>query len=79
MKNITVSVDDDVYRAARVKAAERDTSVSAVVAQFLREFAAGEGETQRLKRQEQELRQRIRSFHAGERLSRAELHTRDRA
>ena len=37
MKNITVSVPDDVYRAARIRAAERSSSVSAVVAEYLRD------------------------------------------
>ncbi|MBT8341681.1 MAG: hypothetical protein HKP58_02945 [Desulfatitalea sp.] len=36
MKNITVSVDEQVYAAARRKAAERNTSVSRLVADFLR-------------------------------------------
>ena len=36
MKNITVSVDDEVYRAARRKAAERDVSLSHLVAEYLR-------------------------------------------
>jgi hypothetical protein len=31
MKNITVTVDDETYRRARIKAAERDTSVSGLV------------------------------------------------
>ena len=31
VKNITVTVDDETYRRARMKAAERDTSVSALV------------------------------------------------
>jgi hypothetical protein len=31
MKNITISIDDETYRRARLWAAERDTSVSAVV------------------------------------------------
>jgi hypothetical protein len=35
MKNITVSVPDETYRSARVWAARRDTSVSAVVAYLL--------------------------------------------
>jgi hypothetical protein len=35
MKNITLAVDDDVYRMARVVAAERDTSVSALVREYL--------------------------------------------
>ena len=35
MKNITVTVGDETYRKARIKAAERDTSVSALVKHFL--------------------------------------------
>ena len=35
MRTITVSVDDDTYRLARVRAAERDTSASALVRGFL--------------------------------------------
>jgi hypothetical protein len=42
MKNITLSVPDEVYRKARLAAAKRETSVSAVVADSLRAFAAGE-------------------------------------
>ena len=35
MRNITVSVDEETYRHARVVAAHRDTSVSALVREFL--------------------------------------------
>jgi hypothetical protein len=40
---------------ARVIAAERDTSVSALVKQFLIELAKGESETERLKSEERAL------------------------
>jgi uncharacterized protein YdaU (DUF1376 family) len=76
MKNITVSVDDDTYRRARMAAAQRDTSVSALVKQFLVEIASGESETERLKREERALRDRIAAFRASNRLSRDELHDR---
>ena len=36
MKNITVSVDEETHRLARIRAAELDTSVSALVRKFLR-------------------------------------------
>ena len=36
MKNITVSVNDEVYRRARRKAAEHNTSVSRLVSDYLR-------------------------------------------
>lgn len=35
MKNITLKVDDDVYRRARIRAAKAGTSVSAMVREFL--------------------------------------------
>lgn len=35
MRNITVSVDDSTYRRSRIRAAELDTSVSALVRRFL--------------------------------------------
>ena len=36
MKNITLAVDDETYRSARIRAAELDTSVSALVRDYLR-------------------------------------------
>jgi hypothetical protein len=78
MKNITVSVDDETYRFARIKAAERDTSVSALVKRFLVELAAEERGARRLEREERELRARIGAFTAGDRLSRDEAHGRGR-
>ncbi len=36
MRNITVSVDDETHRFARIRAAELDTSVSALVRDFLK-------------------------------------------
>lgn len=78
MKNITVSIDDDVYRRARMKAAELDTSVSALVKRFLAELAEGESDVERLKREERMLRERITDFSAGNRLSREDVHERRR-
>jgi plasmid stability protein len=78
MKNVTVSVDDETYRRARIKAAEQDTSVSALVRQFLAELAAGESDAERLKRQERDIREQIGVFRASDRLPRDQLHERDR-
>jgi len=77
VKNITVSIDDETYRRARMKAAEQDTSVSALVRRFLTELTAVESDIERLKREERELRARINSFTAGNRLSRDDVHERD--
>ncbi|MGH8318980.1 MAG: DUF6364 family protein [Steroidobacteraceae bacterium] len=76
MKNITVSLDDDTYRRARVVAAERDTSVSALVKEYLAALGSGESQTERLKREECALREQIASFRASDRLSRDDLHKR---
>lgn len=76
MKNITVTVDDETYRRARVKAAEHETSVSAVVRDFLVEFANGESAADRLRREERALRARIVGFRAGDRMSRDDVHAR---
>jgi predicted transcriptional regulator len=76
MKNITVSVDDETYRRARMIAAERDTSVSALVKRFLMDLASGETQTERLKRQERELREGITDFDASDRLCRDDVHRR---
>jgi plasmid stability protein len=76
MKNITVSLDDETYRKARIRAAELNTSVSAIVKRFLSELGSGESEFERLKRQERELRLRIKGFSAGDNLTRDEVHER---
>jgi hypothetical protein len=76
MRNITVTVDDDTYKRARVAAAERDTSISALVKAYLEQLASHETEIERLKRQERELRSRVEAFSASDRLSREELHSR---
>lgn len=76
MRNITVSVDDETYKRARVAAAERDTSVSALVKAYLQQLGTEETETERLKRREAEIRAQILEFSASPRLSRDEVHRR---
>ena len=41
MKNITVSVDEETHRLARIRAAEMETSVSALVRDYLRDLVEG--------------------------------------
>jgi hypothetical protein len=76
MKNITVSLDDDIYRRARMIAAQKDTSVSALVKRFLVELGSEESDTERLKRKERLLRERITEFRASDRLPRDDIHGR---
>ncbi|MBZ0090300.1 MAG: hypothetical protein K8H90_07975 [Thermoanaerobaculia bacterium] len=76
MKNITISVSVDVYRKARIRAAELDTSVSALVRDFLEQVTEKESEFERRRRLQQEVLASIGQFRAGDRLSRDEAHER---
>ena len=76
MKNITVTIDDDVHRSARIKAAERGTSVSAAVREFLIRWAGEETEFDRRKRLQDDTLRDIDTFRAGDRVERAEAHRR---
>ena len=55
VKNITVSVPDDVYRNARVAAARRDTSVSALVVAYLEQLSGRMDEFARLETLQREV------------------------
>lgn len=79
MRNITVSVDDETYRLARIRAAERGTSVSAMV----REYLKGLTKTS-LKSSKRTLREIVADIHArgggidpAQNLSREELYDRN--
>jgi plasmid stability protein len=74
--NITVSVPEDVYRSARIRAAERGSSVSALVAEYLRSLSEREDEFARLEAQQRSVQERIDRFSARDRLDRNELHRR---
>jgi hypothetical protein len=76
VKNVTVSVEDSVYRAARIRAAERGTSLSALVAEYLRSLAADEPEFTRLEAQQREVAEQIARFRSGDRIDRDALHSR---
>ena len=93
MKNVTVSVDDDTYRLSRVRAAELDTSVSALVRGFLERLvregaddsgeheAGGETEAERRERLLDEVFEDLRAtrsgFKAADNVSREELYERN--
>ena len=76
MKNITVSVPDDVYRNARVAAAQRDTSLSALVAAYLERLSGRMDEFARLEALQHEMQAEIGQFRAADRLGRDEVHDR---
>ena len=76
MKNITVSVPDDVYRAARIRAAEEGRSVSGMVATYLRSLADDDAKFSRLEAQQRRIQRQIKRFQATDRLTRDEVHQR---
>ena len=94
MKNITLSVDEKTYRLARIRAAELDTSVSALVRDYLKNLVADavggtagngpveEAEAERRRRRLREVIEDIRAaspgFRAADNLPREELYDRAR-
>ena len=95
MKNITVSVDEETHRLARIRAAELDTSVSALVRDYLKSLVAdrtvgtvanGPGMEEEAERRRRILREVIADiraassgFKAADNLSREDLYDRARA
>jgi hypothetical protein len=76
VKNITVTVPEEVHRRARVAAAERNTSVSALVREFLEQLASGQPTVEDRKRLQADVLAAIRRFRAGSRLTRERAHDR---
>jgi len=82
MKNLTVSLEDDLYRKARIAAAETDTSVTALVREFLIALTAARASSRVPDPSEailatiERIRQRHPGFDPGGRLSREEIHAR---
>ena len=87
MKKITVSVDEETYRLARIRAAELDTSVSALVRDYLRSLASDSRDAEKdVERRHELMRQVFQDFEArgvglrmSENLTREELYDRTRA
>jgi plasmid stability protein len=76
-KNIAVSVPDEVYRQARMKAAARDRSVTALVREFLASLDANaESDFDRRRRLQEDVLASIRKFRGGTRLDRNTVHER---
>lgn len=72
-----MSVPDDVYREARIRAAERGTSLSGLVAEYLRSLSTRDAEFARLEEQQRRIMTGIKSFNGADRLTRDEVHDRD--
>ncbi|HWG53392.1 MAG TPA: hypothetical protein VN677_08840 [Gemmatimonadaceae bacterium] len=80
MKNVTVSLDAELYHKARVRAAQKHSTISALVREFLMRLVEEDTEFERLRREQHEVIARIREtspgFSARKRLTRDEVHGR---
>ena len=76
VKNITVSISDDIYRAARVRAAESGTSVSALVSRFLASLTGFDAEFTRRESLQAEVLAEIQRFSGADTAGRDEIHRR---
>jgi hypothetical protein len=76
MKNITVSVDDEVLAAVRRYAAERNSSVNALVREYLTSLAAREDRARRARARLRQLSNRSQGRLGKKTWSRGDLHGR---
>jgi Family of unknown function (DUF6364) len=76
MKNVTLSVDEDVLSAVRRYAAERDSSVNALVREFLTGIAEREDRAKKARRRIRKLSERSEARIGSSSWSRDELHAR---
>jgi plasmid stability protein len=76
MKNITLSLDDDTYRQARVTAEARNTTVSALVRDYLRTFVQPLGGQPDQAASLFAALDRVHDFRAADRLARDATHER---
>jgi plasmid stability protein len=74
--NITVSLPEDVYRRARIRAAEQNVSLSALVRRILLDVGSAETDFERRKRLQDEVLASVSRFSAAKRLSRDKVHAR---
>lgn len=78
MKNITLSVDDETWRQARIQAAERGTTVSALVRDYLNALSRhGAAQPDKTTAPFKALDQAT-AYQASSRMSREETHARRR-
>jgi hypothetical protein len=76
MKNITLSVDEDVLNAVRRHAAERNSTVNALVRDFLTNLAAHEDRAKKARARLRELSRQSKGRLGRKTWSRDELHDR---
>lgn len=76
MANLTISIDDELLRRARVRAARQGTSVNAVLREYMQSWAAGTNERTRALTSLLKRSSKARSARAGRAWTRDDLHER---
>ncbi|MBI3328033.1 MAG: hypothetical protein HYZ81_15200 [Nitrospinae bacterium] len=76
MANLTISVDDDVLKQARLKAIAQGTSVNAVLREYLEVYAGVKTKREKAVKDLLQLAERVTSGRGGHRWTRDELHER---
>jgi plasmid stability protein len=76
MANLTIAIDDDLLRRARVRAAERGTSVNAVLREYLDAWVARRSANARTVAALLDQSRRATSARRGRRWTRKDLHER---
>lgn len=75
VKNLTITIDDETYRQARMAAAEQGVSMSALVRDMLSMLRPGDARADAVQRALAAM-DAVKKFSAGNRLSREDLHAR---
>jgi plasmid stability protein len=76
MANLTITIDDEVLRRARLRALQQDTSVNALLRDYLTAFASADSTWQQATDELLRLSTRAKSGRGGRRWTRDELHER---
>jgi plasmid stability protein len=76
MSNLTITVDDDILRRARVRAVEGGTSVNAVLRDYLHAYAGGDAQRRTAMDQVLALSRARATGRGANRWTRDELHER---
>jgi plasmid stability protein len=74
MSNVTISIDDDLLRRARIRALENGTSVNALLRRYLQAYVGVDDERVRAIEGVIELSKRAKAGSDGATWSREELH-----
>jgi plasmid stability protein len=76
MSNLTITIDEDALRRARIRALEQGTSVNAVLRDFLESYAGVRGEQESAVRELLALARSAGAGRGGHRWTREDLHER---